>query len=716
MSTKIVTTIGPGGWETYGKRFVDSFAAYWPQHIALEVWYHDLDVVPSHPRATFHSLNDTNAFQKIRSFLGPDAKDGPSLSYCFKAVALAEAVTPAVEWLAFIDADTETLQPVNDQLLNALFDYRQDVTYLWRKSVRESEGSFFAFNLRSKLGADLLSDFWGLYISGEAFQYKKTHDNFVLDRIVNIHRAHGLRVKNLSEGALGLDAFHQSPLGAYMIHYKGPNKDAIANQGLGLPSRYSKLAEIAVHAFKDTGRADIVEVGAWNGSRAIQMAEALFAAGAKRVSYVGFDVFETPIDKVLEANSKATTTHHFVCMRLANYATYCQRKGLTFDPMVVAGNSVETLPACEGLVKNATFAYIDGGHSYETVKADYNNLRHVPHIVVDDLIMNNTAPAFDGPMRVFMEDVKGQKMIWDSGDPFEAKNGTIAFGIVAATGHPTFNMQQQIKVQPVDSVPKEEQFDFIKENTKKFKNWLKAAQAHERLAVLVSAGPTLKDFIEEIREKQKAGAVVFAVKHAYPQLKAAGITPDFTVVLDPRPVTGTSTHGIKRTKLFTNIQKGDRFLVASMTHTSVRKFLEKAGAKVIGWHALTKGVLDAKLPEFKTGLVINGGTCAAMRMPSIAFTLGFRRFDFYGFDFFYPADTDPATLKQNLITVNLGKEQKTFYTTGELIAAIQDVSQWIPWMLQNNLTVQFFGEGAGSYVWHDMQKAHNYKNPEEYSY
>ena len=36
------------------------------------------------------------------------------------------------------------------------------------------------------------------------------------------------------------------------------------------------------------------------------------------------------------------------------------------------------------MLKKLTFAFIDGGHSYETVKQDYLNLKKVPLLVFDD--------------------------------------------------------------------------------------------------------------------------------------------------------------------------------------------------------------------------------------------------------------------------------------------------------------------------------------------
>lgn len=715
MTKKIVTTLGPGGWELYGKRFADSFAQYWPADIELDIWCHHLDELPTHPRAKFYSLDKTESFSKIAKMSGAAAKDGPSLNYAFKAVALAQAVRPELDWIAFVDADTETMRPITDDVLTALFFEGCDLTYLWRKSAAESEGSWFAFNLQTKAGASLLADYWGLYDSGEAFKLKKAHDNAVLDHLVLIHRAHGLRVGNLSDGALGLDAFHQSILGGYMIHYKGPNKDTIANPGLSLPSRYSTLMDYATHAYKVTGRANVVEVGTWNGSRAVQFAETLFSAGATTIKYVGFDTFDQGNDRTHEGHSKPDAQLDLVDNRLDNYKRLCARRGLTFDYTLVQGNTLTTLPASDELVADAAFAYIDGGHSYETTKSDYECLKHVPYVVFDDLIQNEEPHAPEGPRRVMAEITDGTKQIWNSGDGYVGLSQTICFGIRTLADFPLFEIRQSLRVKPVDSVDKREQFGYIAENTAAIHEWVRLYQAHERKALLISGGPTIPQFVNEIAEKQKAGAVIFAVKHAVPMLRAANIKPDYIVVLDPRPAEGKSTHGILRTDLFESVEPGDKILLATMTHPSVRKLLEEKKARVIGWHALTQGLQEAGLPELAIGMTIGGGTCAATRLPTLAYVMGFRRLDFYGYDFYYPSDTKQENLKQQLMTVGIGSStnSKMFLTTGELVAAIQDLDVWAKWMVQNNLSVQFFGDGAGPVVWQTVVP--NYKMPAEYT-
>ena len=714
MRAKIITTIGPTSWERYGLRFAESFKRFWPADIELEIWHHDLEGnVPSFPGITFKALDDTASFQKLKAHLGAKAKDGPSLEYCFKAVALASAVTPDLDWIGFLDADTETMRPVDADLLAELFDDKYHLTYLYRRTVKESEGSWFAFNLATVKGASLLADYWGLYNSLEAFHYKKAHDNAILDRIALLHQAHGLQVKDLSPGCLGLDAFHQSILGAYMVHYKGPDKQTIANPALGSPARYETLCELLTASIAETGAARIVEVGTWNGSRAIQMAEAAFAAGVKSVSYVGFDTFEGGNDRVHEGHTKPHADSWIVTNRLNNYSQLMSRKGLHFAFSLIKGNTLKTLPASPAVVADCTFAYIDGGHSYETTKSDYECLKHVPFVVFDDVIVNEEEGAPEGPRKV-MKEIEGQKRIITSGDGYAGLKQTISFGLVVRDGYKMPELKTRIQVKPVDSVDKGEQLQHIADNSAAISTWIGSYQAHTKTALLVSAGPTLPSFIEDIRAKQAAGAVIFAVKHALPVLKKAGITPDWTVILDPRPVDGKSTHGIVRTDLFKDVGPEDKFLFATMTHPSVRKVLEEKGVQIFGWHAHTQATLAAKPASFDVGMVVAGGTCSATRIPMLAFVMGFRRFEFYGYDFFYPEDTDKADIKQQLMRVNLGADQKSYLTTGELVAAMQDLGQWNRWLVENRINVTFHGEGAGAAIWE--QTVNNYKAPTEYPF
>lgn len=711
MNLKIVTTMGPGGWDLYGRRFVESFRHYWPADVALDVWMHDVDALPTYENVTFRRLEDTASFLKLKAALN-NASDGPGLEYSFKAVALANSVEPTLDWLAFLDADTETFYPVDAALLEQLFDPGCHISYLYRKSVAESEGSFVAFNIATQMGASALADFWGLYDSFEFQHYVKKHDNAVLDRLLTLHCAHGLRVKNLAPGTLGLDAFHQSPLGAYMGHYKGADKTTLADPSLAAPARYSVVASVAAHAAHITGRAHFVEVGTWNGTRAIHLANEAFASVADNVHYSGFDTFEDGNDRAVEGDTKPDASAAFVSRRLSIYATVMKRLGKNFTFDLHKGLSADTLPQAD--LTQATFAYIDGGHSTESVRTDYLHLKHVPYIVFDDIIKEPEDGAPEGPREVFNEITEGNKRLLVTPDGYAGCVQSISLGLIVQEGYSPPPVRMPLQVTPTNSAPEETQFTNIEENTAALNSWLHPVQAHGSTALLVSAGPSLHENLEDLRRRVvQYGDFVFCVKHAVPTLLAAGIHIDFIVVLDPREVNDISTHGVKRADLFSGIEPHQKVLFATMTHTSVRQHLESLGAKLIGWHALTRGAAKANLPAWQQkGMVIGGGSCAATRMQLLAFTLGFRRFRFYGYDLCYPAGTERGPLAQKLTSVYVGDDPTPLLSTGELIAAMQDLSQGAKWFIENQLSVEFIGSGAGPAIWRQACAAtNNYKSP-----
>lgn len=266
-----------------------------------------------------------------------------------------------------------------------------------------------------------------------------------------------------------------------------------------------------------------------------------------------------------------------------------------------------------------------------------------------------------------------------------------------------------IRVQPRDSVPSAEIANNARENLTLFPKdcWLKKAKIHNETAWLVSAGPSLKhllsvgylrkEWFHPPSQSSGAGNKLFTVKHALPVLNKFGISPHFCVVLDPRPIQGVSTHGFVRQTLYSHAPKSTKFLVASMTHPSVTKWLIRNGYEVYGWHSaanglvtpkdqLDKGVLPGPLQD--QNHFVQGGTCSATRSISLAHFMGFRKANLIAFDSnLADKPTDPEYV-ENVDGTQVKKywqtrigNSKPFWTTGELIAQIQD--------LQNFLSFEF---------------------------
>jgi predicted O-methyltransferase YrrM len=158
------------------------------------------------------------------------------------------------------------------------------------------------------------------------------------------------------------------------------------------PERYALVTQ----AIREQASKSILEVGTWNGDRAISMAEAALGKSSK-VSYVGFDLFEsmTAGKSKAEFNAKTPTPETMVKSKLEAFRA--KHGGFTYR--LYKGDTRQTLPtylsqAGPGLVD---FVWLDGGHSVETVASDWEHCRKAVRpggiILLDDFYAN-MAPSF----------------------------------------------------------------------------------------------------------------------------------------------------------------------------------------------------------------------------------------------------------------------------------------------------------------------------------
>jgi hypothetical protein len=352
-------------------------------------------------------------------------------------------------------------------------------------------------------------------------------------------------------------------------------------------------------------------------------------------------------------------------------------------------------------------------------------LKHIPVLVFDDFFsedQNKKLPHEDnlGVNKLTKEIEAYAKLVLPSSDP--VLGGGITHLVFVATQKGVAKLPDEltrvpIVVTPKDSRPKEEIIDNVKQNKKLIKDfdWIKTSKVNTETAIIVSGGHSI-DFDLLKKRIKETNCKVFCVKHSYPKLLEHGIKPFSCVILDPRPIEGTSTHGVVRKDLFKKVDKKTIFLVASMTDPSVTKYLLSKKANVKGWQAYSDALRDMSVKEKivvdkETGIeegstLITGGTCAAMRTIAIAHTLGFRNFELFGFDCSIEGEmteekkrqtTETEPDKNKYMQVELGGEK--FWTTGELLAMAQDCEKLFDNM-EMDMGINFYGENTlAAAVW-----------------
>lgn len=133
-------------------------------------------------------------------------------------------------------------------------------------------------------------------------------------------------------------------------------------------SRYAHLLEL----IDEHKPRSIIEVGVWNGANAIRMIKQALKHH-DTVTYTGYDLFE---DATAETDTKEFNVKgHNSVKAVAAYI----RAETGISPLLIKGDTNETLK-----LTVADFVFLDGGHSVETIKHDYEMLATSNVVVFDD--------------------------------------------------------------------------------------------------------------------------------------------------------------------------------------------------------------------------------------------------------------------------------------------------------------------------------------------
>jgi len=731
----VVTAFNENSLKDHAHQMFQRVAKYWHPDIKLTAYYFDCDITAYDlpDCIEYKNLEEVEGFNEFRTDMAVhDGTENGTLDYNWridtlltapKVFALTEESFSIADktkdggWLLWMNTNIIPVADLTSDYIHKFFPEGSDIVHLSGDTTADtpdqySNPSFMAFNLNHQSPLDILGDLRGAYESNEILSYREWHDAFIFERLLNIYRAHGMRVHTLTPANTKKGIF-ATPFRNYLTNLEESNRslrDSDGNRVFPLseealppdirPNRTKMLADIIRYYKPET----IVETGTWNGGRAIEMALAAFENNDE-VTYTGYDLFEdaTEDTDLEEFNHKAHVNMKAVEKRLTEFKDSMKKdKNKTFNFTLVKGNTRDTLVKAE-----PDLALIGGGNSIITTQNDYSKLegsrvKMVDNYFSEDADKKQPSKKYHGANILIQTLESVKRIVLPSSDPVKDGGVThycIIYNEATTPALPDSLLNVPIVVHPRDCVDKEYIQNNIMENMKLMDKdkFLGKCIPHNGEVIVVSGGHST-DF-SKVKQliKEKPDAKVLCVKHSYPKLLENGIKPWACIVLDPRSIEGESTHGVIRKDLFKTIDPTTKFFVASMTDPSVTKYLLEKKADIYGWHAFTESLRNEDereqeienqkvhvmpnlgIPEGST--LITGGTCAAMRCLGIMHTMGFRTFDLFGFDSSMQKQPTPEQMKETTgaedeepkpkyIQVNVRGEN--FWTTGELLAMAQD--------------------------------------------
>ena len=230
----VVTSCSAQGFEQYGRKFIETFAEFWPENAVLYLVSEDtLPVNPATCRTLYHvPLHHNGGWQMFCDRYKTEPRVAKmqrtatkgfrfdAWKFCKKVFAtqLAAKRTTSAR-LLWLDADTFTYEPVPIELFDRIVPDKFALSYLDRGAYH-SECGFVGYNMRHPLVMEFIDEFARMYWSGDVFDLAQWQDCFVFDHVRRKMSLPCYRIPHKSNA----HPFVYSELGQYMDHLKGNRK------------------------------------------------------------------------------------------------------------------------------------------------------------------------------------------------------------------------------------------------------------------------------------------------------------------------------------------------------------------------------------------------------------------------------------------------------------------------------------------------------------
>ena len=248
MKISVVTTFHKKGYETYGRRMIETFLKNWPSNITLHVYGEDCEISERADNLKIYDLHQSspeliafkekwkhvpkaNGHQAIPPII-PNAKKQAGIGFKWDAVRFSHKVYSIFhcakvcesDVLFWMDADTVCHSVISKTEIEKFCPLTADIGFLGRDG-KYTECGLYSLNLQSVAVKTFLQEFQRMYDNAEIGIFKLTewHDSFVFDAV---RKTMQLRETNWSYGLIKGEGHPliNSEWGKYLDHLKGERK------------------------------------------------------------------------------------------------------------------------------------------------------------------------------------------------------------------------------------------------------------------------------------------------------------------------------------------------------------------------------------------------------------------------------------------------------------------------------------------------------------
>lgn len=217
--------------------------------------------------------------------------------------------------------------------------------------------------------------------------------------------------------------------------------------------------------------------------------------------------------------------------------------------------------------------------------------------------------------------------------------------------------------------------------------WLPLLDAHDKQAVIVAGGPSVKETLPEILKRQQDGQTIVAVNGSARWLNGHGVVPDLHIIIDARP-------------------ENAEFIADSKEHYLASQCAPEVfdrAKNVTVFHMNTEGI-ESVIPKTKEAHLISSGSTVGLAAMAVMYCLGYRALHLHGFDSSYDTSHHAYPQTQNdgdtLVEVMVNGEK--FKSAPWMVAQAQQFQELATQLANAGTVITVAGRGLLPFIAHCM--------------